>query len=175
MSGKYKNYWGILISVLVAVMLAFLMRYFLFAHIVVEGHSMVPTLHNRDHMIINKLSYKLSKPKRFDIIVFHATKRSDYIKRVIGLPGDVIQYKNDHLFVNGKKMNEPYLRSLKRQSIGPLTYDFKEKVPKGTIFVLGDNRRNSRDSRIFGPVPINKIVGKAEVTFWPLSHFRAVK
>ncbi|MFC7392532.1 signal peptidase I [Scopulibacillus cellulosilyticus] len=175
MLGKRKKYWGVLSPVLVAVILAFLVRYFLFAHVVVEGHSMMPTLHNRDHMIISKISYKIWKPHRFDIIVFHATEKSDYIKRVIGLPGDIIQCKNDNLFVNGKKMDEPYLRPLKKVTEGPLTYDFTVKVPKGTVFVLGDNRHNSRDSRIIGPIPINKIVGKAELTFWPLSDFRIAK
>src|SRR5699024_585294 len=114
---------------------------------------------------------------RFDIVVFKATKEKDYIKRVIGLPGDRIEYKNDQLYINGKQYKEPYLDKEKKGiSVGLLTQDFNiktlpathsEVVPKGHYFVLGDNRRNSEDSRIIGFVSKDAIIGKASLVFWP--------
>ncbi|TCP29167.1 signal peptidase I [Scopulibacillus darangshiensis] len=166
---------GILKPLIIAVVLAVLIRYFIFGHIVVDGHSMMPTLHDHDHMIVNKLSYDIGKPHRFDIVIFHATKESDYIKRVIGLPGETIKYENDTLYVDGQKVDEPFLDDKKRSVKGWLTYNFIAEVPQGTVFVMGDNRRNSRDSRIIGPIPLTKITGKAEVTFWPFSDFQVVK
>ncbi|WP_027726070.1 signal peptidase I [Tuberibacillus calidus] len=166
--------WGLLKPIAVAIMLAALLRYFFFAHIVVEGHSMMPSFKDRDHVIICKICYKVAKPKRFDIVVFHATQKSDYIKRIIGLPGETIEYKNDVLYVNGKKIKEPYLDQYKKETTGLLTYNFKTKVPKGMVFVLGDNRRNSRDSRYFGPIPMDEIIGKGWLLFWPLKDFKVI-
>ena len=89
---------------------------------------MMPTLHDQDRMIVSKLSYEIGQPKRFDIIVFHAPEGKDYIKRVIGLPGDRIEYKNDTLYVNGKAYKEPYLAEYKKQLVdGPLTDPFTLK------------------------------------------------
>lgn len=86
---------------------------------------MASTLHDRDRMIVNKIGYHIGDPKRFDIIVFRATEDKDYIKRIIGLPGDEIEYRNDKLYVNGKAYEEPYLDKQKKQiADGPLTYDF---------------------------------------------------
>jgi len=103
---KGKNeLWEWTKALLIAIGLAAVIRYFLFAPIVVDGHSMMPTLHNGDRMIVNKLG----KPERFDIIVFHAPEQKDYIKRVIGLPGDTVEYKNDVLYINGVAYEEPYL------------------------------------------------------------------
>lgn len=170
-----KSSWGILKPIVIAMILATFIRFFIFAHIVVDGQSMMPTLHDHNHMILSKLSYDIGKPHRFDIVVFHATKESDYIKRVIGLPGETIQYKDDTLYVDGHKVKEPFLASSKENTMGLLTYNFVVKVPKGTVFVMGDNRLNSRDSRIIGPISIKEVTGKAEMTFWPLSDFQIVK
>lgn len=113
---KQKNEWFEWVkAILIAVALAGGIRYFIFAPIIVEGESMMPTLHNQDRMIVNKMAYKIGEPKRFDIIVFHAEEGKDYIKRVIGLPGDRIEYKNDTLYVNGKPYKEPYLDEEKKQ------------------------------------------------------------
>jgi signal peptidase I len=150
---------------------------------IVNGLSMMPTLHDHDRMIVNKLSYKIGEPKRFDIIVFHAEEDKDYIKRVIGLPGDRIEYKNDTLYVNGKAYKEPYLDDYKKQVIdGPLTEPFtleeitgKETVPEGYLFVMGDNRRYSKDSRHIGFIPMDKVVGKTNIVYWPLTDIRVVQ
>ncbi|WP_077615063.1 signal peptidase I [Caenibacillus caldisaponilyticus] len=174
MTAVKKKSWGLLKPIAVAIILAAFVRYYLFAHIMVEGHSMMPTLKDRDHIIICKICYKLAQPKRFDIVVFHATEQADYIKRVIGLPGDTIEYKNDVLYVNGKPVDEPYLEAFKAKTEGLLTYNFKAKVPKGTVFVLGDNRRNSRDSRYIGAIPEDELIGKAVLLFWPLRDFKLI-
>lgn len=174
MSQKKDDSWGWLKSLTVAFILAAIIRYFIFAPIIVDGHSMMPTLHNRDRMIVNKLSYRISQPHRFDIIVFHATETKDYIKRIIGLPGDTITYKHDVLYINGNAMKEPYLDQYKKQTNGFLTYDFTYKVPKGDLFVMGDNRQNSKDSRMIGPIQEKSVVGKAVLLFWPMHDFRII-
>ncbi|GMB08480.1 type I signal peptidase [Thermolongibacillus altinsuensis] len=171
-------------AILIAIALAGGIRYFIFAPIIVEGMSMMPTLHDQDRMIVNKLAYKIGEPKRFDIVVFHAEEGKDYIKRVIGLPGDRIEYKNDTLYINGKAYEEPYLEEYKKQVIdGPLTEPFtleeitggQATVPKGHLFVMGDNRRYSKDSRHIGFIPMEKVVGKTSIVYWPLSDARIVK
>ncbi|MEC2076999.1 signal peptidase I [Metabacillus fastidiosus] len=158
-------------------------RYLFFTPIIVDGESMMPTLHTQDRMIVNKLGYKIGEPERFDIVVFHATEEKDYIKRVIGLPGDHVEYKDDTLYINGKKYDEPYLDEYKKELLdGPLTESFtleertgKTTVPEGEIFVMGDNRRYSKDSRQIGTVPIDEVMGKTSFVFWPLSDVRFVK
>lgn len=183
MTKKKNELWEWTKALLIAVILAGVIRYFLFAPIVVDGLSMMPTLHDQNRMIVNKLSYEIGTPKRFDIIVFHAPEGKDYIKRVIGLPGDKIEYKNDILYVNGKAYQEPYLAEYKKQVVdGPLTDPFtlKEKigrdtVPKGELFVMGDNRRFSKDSRHIGTIPLSKVIGKTNMVYWPLSDARIVK
>src|SRR5437763_449971 len=117
MTKKKNELWEWTKALLIAVALAAVIRYFLFAPIVVDGLSMMPTLHDQDRMIVNKLSYEIGTPHRFDIIVFHAPEGKDYIKRVIGLPGDRIEYKNDTLYVNGKAYKEPYLDEYKKQLV----------------------------------------------------------
>ncbi|HET7657843.1 MAG TPA: signal peptidase I [Bacillales bacterium] len=169
-----KETWEWTKALLIALFCAGLIRYFLFAPIVVDGESMMPTLHNHDRLIIDKVAYDIGKPHRFDIIVFHATPTKDFIKRVIGLPGDHIVYRNDTLYVNGNATPEPYLKPYKKQVKGNLTYDFSTTVPKGCLFVMGDNRRRSKDSRIIGPVKISSVVGKVDLQFWPLSKFHIV-
>lgn len=183
MEKKKNETWEWLKAIVIAVLLAGGIRYFIFAPIIVDGLSMMPTLHDHDRMIVNKLAYKIGEPNRFDIIVFHAEEGKDYIKRVIGLPGDHIEYKDDTLYVNGKAYKEPYLDEYKKQLVdGPLTESFtleeitgRKTVPKGYLFVMGDNRRFSKDSRHIGFIPMEKIVGKASIVYWPLSDARMMK
>lgn len=181
---KKNELWEWTKALIIAVVLAAFIRYFLFAPIVVDGLSMMPTLHDQDRMIVNKFSYKIGEPDRFDIIVFHAPENKDYIKRVIGLPGDKVEYKNDTLYINGKAYKEPYLDEFKNQVIdGPLTEPFtleetpvgQETVPEGHLFVMGDNRRYSKDSRHIGAVPMEKVLGNTSMIYWPLEDIRFVK
>lgn len=170
-------------AVVVALLLAVLIRYFLFAPIIVEGQSMVPTLNDNDRMIVNKIGYTFGEPKRFDIIVFHAPEEKDYIKRIIGLPGDKIEYNNDTLYINGEPYDEPYLEPLKDELNGQrLTYDFtleeitnETVVPEGHLFVMGDNRRHSLDSRDIGVISFEEVVGKANIIYWPIADIRIAR
>jgi signal peptidase I len=171
-------------ALLIAVGLAAIIRYFLFAPIVVDGLSMSPTLDNGDRMIVNKISYNLGKPDRFDIVVFHAPEKKDYIKRVIGLPGDKIEYKDDTLYINGKPYEEPYLDEKKQKLANgkQLTEDFtleektgKETVPEGHLFVMGDNRQFSKDSRHIGTIPIEEVIGDTNMVYWPIEDIRLVE
>ncbi|AST92075.1 MULTISPECIES: signal peptidase I [Sutcliffiella] len=173
--------WEWIKALAIAVILAAVIRYFFFAPIVVDGESMMPTLHNEDRMIVNKIGYKIGKPDRFDIVVFHATADKDYIKRIIGLPGDEVQYRNDVLYINGEPFEEPYLDEYKNGVDGLLTENFtleeitgSKVVPEGHIFVLGDNRRYSRDGRHIGTIPLEEVLGKTNIVYWPLKEIRKV-
>ncbi|PGM59836.1 signal peptidase I [Bacillus sp. AFS053548] len=167
--------WGK--AIIIGIAIAFIVRTFLFSTYVVDGESMMPTLKDGNLLVINKFGYEIGDINRFDVIVFHANKKEDYVKRVIGLPGDSIEYKDDQLYVNNKKWNEPYLNDYKSSLKGTaFTPDYnlnevtgKTKVPPGYVFVEGDNRPKSYDSRLFGFVKIDKIVGKVDLLYWPLS------
>ena len=162
----------------IAVIIAIIIRTFLFTNYVVDGPSMMPTLQNNNRLIVNKLVYDLGQPHYGDIIIFHATPTQDFVKRVIGLPGDTIVYKNDQLYRNGKKVPEPYLNVYKKQlTSGKFTKDFslikltgKLKVPKGKLWVMGDNRPISEDSRMIGFIDENKVVGKVSLRYYPFSE-----
>lgn len=132
------------------------------ARIRVDGSSMEPTLHNGEFVIVNKLAYKFGAPKVGDVIVFHYPRNPDqeYIKRVIGLPGDHVQIVNGQVLVNGQLLQEPY-------TAASPNYQSEWTVPEATLFVLGDNRNNSSDSHNWGPVPMDYVVGKALVVYWP--------
>jgi len=157
-------------SLAIAGVLAIIIHTFLFAVVIVSGPSMESTLHNNERLIMNKLVYNFSEPEHGDIIVFHATEEDDYIKRVIGIPGDTIQYRNNQLFLNGEAIEEPYLTDTTYTSdFGPL------EVPEGTVFVMGDNRLNSSDSRIIGPISEEKIVGRVNLLIWPLNRIGFVE
>lgn len=179
---KGSEIWEWIKALLIAFGLMAIIRIFLFVPIVVDGISMMPTLEDGDKMIVNKIGYTIGKPKRFDIIVFHAPDENDYIKRIIGLPGDEIAYEDDVLYINGEAMVEPYLDQYKKEfNDFPFTEDFilEDKiqstvVPNNHVFVLGDNRRRSKDSRQIGAVPMDEIIGKTSIVFWPMKDFRFV-
>lgn len=180
---KLKSEWfGWIKALLIAFALAFIVRMFFFAPIVVDGTSMMPTLHNHDQMIVNKFIYDISEPDRFDIIVFHATPEEDFIKRVIGLPGEHVAVKDEVLYVDGEPIKEPFLKKVK-EHLKPnqtLTKDFEledipgnyETIPEGYVLVLGDNRDNSADSRVLGLIPEDTIVGTTSVIYWPLDRMQ---
>lgn len=132
------------------------------ARIRVDGDSMDPTLVTGEYLIVNRLSYRFASPQRGDIIVFYPppNPNEEYIKRIIGLPGDVVEVKGGHVYVNGQLLNEPYLTV---NTNSPGTW----QVPTGQLFVLGDNRNNSSDSREWGSVSMDKVVGKAILVYWP--------
>ncbi|RSD28706.1 signal peptidase I [Mesobacillus subterraneus] len=170
--------WDWVKTIAIAILLAFAVRVIFLTPIEVKGQSMEPTLQENERMIVTKVG----QPKRFDIIVFHSpVEDKDYIKRVIGLPGDRIEYIEDVLYINGKAYDEPYLEDSKKSlAFGWLTGTFTLKdtpvnsdvVPEGHLFVLGDNRRHSKDSRSFGAVPFESIIGTTKVIFYPLDEMK---
>lgn len=171
---KNNEIWEWVKILVIAAFFAFIIRHFVFTPIIVDGESMMPTLEDRDRMIVNKLSYVIGKPERFDIIVFHATKDKDYIKRVIGLPGETVEYRDDTLYINGEAIEEPFLEHNKANLLSgfeTLTEPFKVTVPEGHLFVMGDNRRFSKDSRHIGPIPMEAVLGKTSFIYWPLEDF----
>lgn len=181
---KEKNeLWEWVKALLIAFAIAACIRYFLFTPIVVDGDSMMPTLVDGDRMIVNKIGYTIGEPDRFDIVVFHAPEGKDYIKRVIGLPGDTVAYMDDQLYINGEAYTEPYLDQYKAEiADGNLTGDFTlqdidptlDVIPEGYVFVMGDNRRFSKDSRHIGIVDQKKIIGNTSIVFWPLNEIKIV-
>ncbi|MBF2378439.1 type I signal peptidase SipX [Listeria welshimeri] len=171
----FSGAFGWIKIIIIALVLAFGIRYFLISPVTVNGASMNPTLHDGEHLFINKVS----DPKRYDIIVFPAPdeENAEYIKRVIGLPGDKVEYKEDQLYINDKKYDEPYLDSEKDAlKSGYLTTDANGDpnftmaeikgsngsliVPEGQLFVLGDNRQVSKDSRYIGFISQESVLGK---------------
>lgn len=161
--------------------IVFICKQFIFVPSEVGGASMLPNLEDGDRMIVSKVS----EIQRFDQVVFRAPDADEnYVKRVIGLPGDTLEMKNDTLYVNGKIYNESYLKTHKEKLIlhQKLTEDFtlaeftnKETIPEGYLFVLGDNRLISKDSRSFGLIPMKSVVGKVELRIWPLKNFGVTK
>lgn len=149
------------------IIIAVLIRTYVVALVRVNGTSMYPTLENKDFMILNKINYRFNDIKRFDIVVIKEEKEY-LIKRVIGLPGDKIEYKNNKLYVNGKYVEEKF--GHKRTNDFTLDELKNKTVPKNTYFVLGDNRTNSIDSRIIGFIPRNRIVGKTSLTILPFNR-----
>lgn len=180
-----------LIYVVIAIIIFLLIRHFLFVPVSVEGDSMYPTLHDNDRLILNKIE----ETNRFDIIVFPApsdpnesgelnASDKQYIKRVIGMPGDEIMMVDETLYVNGEAVNEPYLESVKEKLVPgeTLTDNFTlasltgvEKVPENSYFVMGDNRANSLDSRVFGFIDEPTISGTIDIRIWPLKSFGSLK
>ncbi|MGL4818860.1 MAG: signal peptidase I [Bacilli bacterium] len=175
-----KNRFTLLKTILLSLIIVFVIRTFLFEPILVDGKSMDPTLHNRERMILNKWTGQWDDYGRFDIVVFEAHTGEMYIKRIIGLPGEHVAYRNDTLYINGKPFAEPYLDTEKQNTpVLPLTPDFtleditgQMTIPKGYIFVLGDNRDGSSDSRAFGCVALDKVAGTAHVVFYPFDAIR---
>ncbi|MFJ7916297.1 MULTISPECIES: signal peptidase I [unclassified Lysinibacillus] len=168
-----------------ALLVAFLIKQFLFTPVLVKGASMEPTLEESDRVIVNKIGPKFKSIDRFDIVVINNimidNEEKNIIKRIIGLPGDKIEYKDDQLYINGEKYSEPYLDQYKKdlKDPGSLTYDFtleqdlgETTVPEGHYFVLGDNRRVSNDSRNpeLGFIPKEKIMGTTSIVCWPIEH-----
>ncbi len=153
---------GIYIIVIIVV---FLLRYYVVALIKVNGSSMDDTLENKDIMILDKLSYRFSSIKRFDIVVVKQDKEY-LIKRVIGLPGENVEYKDNTLYINGEKVEEDF--SHKKTEDFTLEELDSKKVPDQYYFVLGDNRGNSMDSRMIGFIPRKNIIGKTSLTIFPL-------
>ncbi len=129
----------------------------------VEGSSMEPTLHTNQYLLVNKVSYLVGEPQRGDIVVlrFPLDPRRDFIKRIVGLPGEQVEVKGGSVYVNGQALVEPYLLQRPAYTYPPTT------LPPREYFVLGDNRNNSDDSHVWNGLPRKDIIGKAWVSYWP--------
>jgi len=135
----------------------------------VENVSMQPTLFEGEFVLVSKMSYWVGKPEIGDIVVFHAPTEpgEDFIKRVIGTPGDIITVEDGKVFVNDYRLDEPYIADVPR-------YEGEWQVPDGEYFVLGDNRNQSSDSHSWGYVTADKFVGKAVLVYWPFNQFEVL-
>jgi len=168
---KYRELWDWLRSILIAIVLALLIRLFLFEVFVVEGRSMYPTLHEAERLMVNKVIYRFDEPQIGDIVVFEFEPGRDFIKRVIGVPGSRIEIRSSQLYINGRLYAEPYLHvNLEMQDFGPV------EVPPGYLFLMGDYRQNSMDSRDprVGFVSREDLKGRAFFIFWPFWDARVI-
>lgn len=153
-----------------AIVVALVVRTFLLQAFSIPSGSMESTLEVSDRLLVNKLSYQFGDVERGDIVVFFkpeslASPYDDLIKRVIGLPGDTVEGRGNQVFINGEALVEPYLDA------DVVIRDFAPvEVPVDHVFVMGDNRSNSSDSRVFGPINIDRIEGEAFLRYWPLSR-----
>jgi signal peptidase I len=154
-----------------ALIIVFVINAFLAQATRVEGESMVPNLHNNERLIIEKLSYRFHAPERGDIIVIKPPRQGTepLIKRVIGLPGDIIAIHDGKVYINEQALDEPYITI---QTAGIME---QQLVPEGYVFVMGDNRGASNDSRSFGAVPLQDIIGHAWLRYWPFNVVGVIK
>ena len=164
------------VSIVTALLAVLIIRSFFFTIIRVDGTSMTDTLQNNDRLFVTVLDMKLHGPDRFDVVITHYDDtRKEYVKRVIGLPGDTLEVKSGVLYVNGEAYEEPFLSPDRIVNYSLPQYDFGPiEVPEGSYFVMGDNRDNSRDSRRVGFLSEDKIVGKVRYIIWPLNHIGSV-
>ena len=173
----YKDSLKELIPYAVIIVTVVLIRTFIITPIKVNGTSMMSTLHDGDTMILNKIGLKTTGIKRFQIVVIK-TENSYLIKRVIGLPGELIKYSKDTLYVNGKKVDEKFInKETKKLTCNNDTKLCSDgvKIPKGYYYVMGDNRGNSIDSRIIGTINIKDITGTTKLIIFPLKNIGIAK
>ena len=165
---KRRSFFRELLEMAVLTLAIFLVVRVALQNFKVEGMSMEPNLHNSEYILVNKIDYFFHSPERGDIVVFRATPAGqpdkDFIKRVIGLPGETVGVHNGTVYINYHPLKESY------NHLRP-DYNFPDqRVPKGDYFVLGDNRNNSEDSHIWKWLPRSDIIGKAWISYWPLSN-----
>ena len=152
----------ILVTLVLAAAVFFLLQTTVQNVVVVEV-SMEPNLEEGQRLLINKVVYHFHEPERGDVIIFHAPNnlQADYIKRIIGLPGDTVEVKEGAVYINGSKLDEPYIKDLPHYTL------IQRKIEEDRYFVLGDNRNNSNDSHNNWTVPRQNIIGKAWLSIWP--------
>lgn len=164
-----------IIVVAVAVTSAFIVRAFVVQQFAVEGESMLSTLHDGDRVLVNRLSYRLHDPRRGDVVVLKrfdsTTTERDLIKRVIGLPGERVRFQSCVVYIDDQPLQEPYIDPVVQERDGCGADQTEITVPPQSVFVLGDHRGRSSDSRVFGPVADDLLIGRAFVIIWPTSDW----
>jgi len=158
-------------TVLPAIVIAVLINLFLAQATRVYGSSMEPNLHTDQRLVVEKVTYRLHGPRRGDVVVLRMPERGPelLIKRVIALPGETVEIRDGTVYIDHQPLDEPYLVRRSGSTYGPTI------VPEGYAFVMGDNRGASNDSRVFGPVPLDSIVGRAWISYWPLEFLGIVQ
>jgi len=163
-------------NIAIVFILAFFIKYFLIQTFLVDGISMLPNYKDKDFVIVDKISYQIRNPKYGEVIVFKPELNNDvnYIKRIIGLPGDKVEIYSGKIFVNSTQVSEPYLKGNLTYYENNSDYYFSKTLNDDEYFVLGDNRNNSQDSRSIGPIPKENITGRVFVVIYPFSDARIV-
>jgi len=159
-------------TILPAILIALLLNVFVGQATRVQGQSMEPNLHTDQRLVVEKVSYRFHGPRRGDVVVIRVPSQGEdlLIKRVVGLPGETVEIHDGQVYIDGQLLDEPYTNGSTRQGrIGRVI------VPALQVFVMGDNRDHSNDSRSFGPVPIENIVGRAWLSYWPLNNAGMVR
>jgi signal peptidase I len=167
-----KPWWRELIETLIwALILALVLRTFVVQAFWIPSGSMIPTLMPGDRVLVAKFWYRFAEPKRGQIVVFRypLDPTRDFVKRLIALPGETVEIKNGVVYINGEVLEEPYVKNRDFLSMEKTT------VPRGQYFMMGDNRPNSQDSRFWGFVPRNYLLGPAFLRYWPLSRIGVPK
>lgn len=168
--GKEVREW--VVSISAAIILALMIRTFIVELYVVDGPSMKPTLQHEERLVVNKFIYRVREPQKGEIVIFRYPRdpSRDFIKRVIATAGDTIEIKEGRVYVNDQLQREDFILEKTRSEYPKAT------VPEGTIFVMGDNRNNSEDSRFsdVGFVPLDLVKGKAILIFWPIDDFKSL-
>lgn len=172
-----KAIYSLIETILVALVLAIVLYLFIMTPHEVVGNSMHPTYKNGEFLMANKITYRISAPKRGDVIIFKFSDTQDFIKRVIGIPGDEVMIKDGKIYINGSMLDESnYLSSSVITNGGEYLHEGQTiTIEDGKYFVCGDNRTNSSDSRVFGPIEEEAIKGKAWIVYFPFSEFRIVQ
>lgn len=163
-SRLWRRVRDLLETIIPAILIAILINIFIGQATRVDGQSMEPNLHADQRLVVEKISYRFHAPQRFDIVVIKPPSQGNelLIKRLIGLPGERIDIRDGHVYIDGEMLEEPYLTQQTQSG----RHD-RLTVPPLHVYVLGDNRNHSNDSRSFGPVPIEDVVGRAWLSYWP--------
>ena len=167
----WTSFFELIKTVSFVLVVAFLIRHYLVQPFVVDGASMEPNFHHQEYILVDKLGYRLHTPSRGDVIVFHPPVSQDnFIKRIIGLPGETVTVKGHQIFVDGTLVEENYLPDRGQPDTPPTDYT----VGSDEYFVMGDNRDHSKDSRVLGPIPAERIIGRAGLGRFPVKNLTVV-
>lgn len=161
-----------IIPLVIGLIVVYLLRFFIFGLYYVPSGSMIPNLEINDHVFATKFSYQIHDPERYDVIVFNYPieykenkKEVRYVKRLMGLPNETIEIRNNKIYINGKVIDDPFRASDTDMSdFGPIT------IGENEFFMMGDNRNHSNDSRFWGTVPRDLLIGKVQMIYWPISR-----